>query len=143
MIKYTLVLAFSNDLESIALIEKQSPAWQKGKLNGIGGKFEETDKSIKDCAIREFEEETGVLLEKQNLYYIGENYGNTYSVDVFTIKTDKIFQCKTIEKEVVKILKLDDLKTQKTIDNVPILIDLAKHFHTSTVFQEFRLIYNF
>lgn len=28
---------FSPDCQSVALIEKNSPSWQKGSLNGIGG----------------------------------------------------------------------------------------------------------
>ena len=48
-----------NKSRSVALIEKQRPEWQKGKLNGIGGKVEDKESSI--CAmIREFDEETGV-----------------------------------------------------------------------------------
>lgn len=34
----------------------------KGILNGFGGKVEELDKSIRDAAVREFAEETGITL---------------------------------------------------------------------------------
>ncbi len=37
---YVVGFLFSADMESVALIEKQKPEWQRGFLNGIGGKVE-------------------------------------------------------------------------------------------------------
>lgn len=46
--------------DNVLLIEKQRPEWQKGRLNGVGGKIEpgEADSS---AMIREFAEETGLM----------------------------------------------------------------------------------
>ena len=43
----------------VALIKKNKPHWQAGKLNGIGGKVEGTDLTRYTAMEREFEEETG------------------------------------------------------------------------------------
>jgi 8-oxo-dGTP diphosphatase len=51
---------FSEDLQWVALIRKAKPEWQKGRLNGIGGKIEKDESPIAAQA-REFQEETGYL----------------------------------------------------------------------------------
>lgn len=38
--EYVLGFVFNKDLKRVLLIRKQKPEWQKGKLNGIGGKIE-------------------------------------------------------------------------------------------------------
>lgn len=56
---YTCAFAFSRDGNHVLLIEKDKPEWQKGLLNGIGGKVEQGE-SIVDATLREFQEETGM-----------------------------------------------------------------------------------
>lgn len=58
---FTCTFAFSHTGEHVLLIRKARPEWQKGYLNGIGGKFEPGDRSVIDCTIREFREETGLF----------------------------------------------------------------------------------
>ena len=55
---YVLGFAFTTD-GRVALIQKKRPAWQAGRLNGIGGKVEGTEHSAA-AMVREFREETGV-----------------------------------------------------------------------------------
>ncbi len=38
---YVVTFLFTPDLQKVWLIEKQKPEWQKGCLNGIGGKIED------------------------------------------------------------------------------------------------------
>lgn len=52
---------FDPELKRVALIRKAQPAWQKGLLNGIGGKMEESDGHFAITNIREFKEETGMV----------------------------------------------------------------------------------
>ena len=58
-----LGFVFSGDKRSpyVALIEKDHPEWQKGKFNGIGGKKESGETSL-DAMVREFREESGLLV---------------------------------------------------------------------------------
>lgn len=55
---YTAGLLFSYDLSAVALVTKQRPDWQAGKLNAIGGRTEPGESPI-ETQIREFREETG------------------------------------------------------------------------------------
>lgn len=48
--------------DEVVLIRKTKPAWQRGRLNGVGGKIEPDEKTI-DAMIREFTEEAGVVVE--------------------------------------------------------------------------------
>ena len=43
----------------VLLIEKKNPAWQAGKLNGVGGKVEENELPL-EAMVREFHEEVGI-----------------------------------------------------------------------------------
>jgi 8-oxo-dGTP diphosphatase len=55
---YVVGFMFRHEFAEVALIRKARPAWQKGKLNGIGGKVEEGE-SPYSAMCREFKEETG------------------------------------------------------------------------------------
>jgi len=59
--KFTAGFLLTNDLSWVALIEKQRPAYLKGKLNGIGGHMEPGETPLQ-CQIREFREETGMTV---------------------------------------------------------------------------------
>lgn len=48
------------DRDSVLLIQKNKPAWQKGKWNAIGGKIEGGE-TPEDAMVREFREETGLF----------------------------------------------------------------------------------
>jgi len=49
---------FNRHGDAVVLIEKKKPDWQKGLLNGVGGKIEVMESPI-DAMVREFKEETG------------------------------------------------------------------------------------
>jgi len=51
---------FSADREEVVLVEKIRPDWQRGRLNGVGGKMEPSDASPAAALTREFEEEAGL-----------------------------------------------------------------------------------
>lgn len=62
MTEYVLGFAFSHDYanyDRVMLIRKTKPDWQKGKLNGVGGKIEAGETPHRAMA-REFEEETSL-----------------------------------------------------------------------------------
>lgn len=52
---------FSDDRRQVVLIRKKKPAWQAGKLNGVGGKINQGE-GARPAMVREFEEETGILV---------------------------------------------------------------------------------
>ena len=55
---YVVGFLFRYGGDEVALIRKTKPAWQKGLLNGVGGKIE-FDEHPLTAMIREFEEEAG------------------------------------------------------------------------------------
>lgn len=52
---------FNDDATEVVLIRKNRPEWQAGRLNGVGGKVEEGDRSHHHAMAREFCEETGFV----------------------------------------------------------------------------------
>lgn len=48
--------------KAVALVRKERPEWQKGMLNGVGGKVRQGETPYA-AMVREFHEETGVHLE--------------------------------------------------------------------------------
>jgi 8-oxo-dGTP diphosphatase len=57
---YVAGFAFTPDARQVALVRKARPAWQAGRLNGIGGKLEPGETPLA-AMVREFREETGVV----------------------------------------------------------------------------------
>ena len=123
---YVLGFAFTPD-GRVALIQKKRPAWQAGKLNGIGGKVENTEDSTAAMR-REFREETGVDIPVQAWQFRGRMFGENWSVFVYTCTLEIIKNARTMEDERVFLIYLDDLETitEKCIENVDALIQLCR-----------------
>lgn len=123
MQEYVLGFMFDENLDYVALIEKQNPEWQRGKLNGIGGKVEIGETPF-DAMVREFEEETGVLSYNW-IYSLTMYEENEFNVYVYYAFDDSIHDVRTVEKETVRIFDVDfdfcEIKA-KSISNVPWLI---------------------
>jgi len=66
MQEYVCGFCFDERLKRVVLIEKAQPAWQAGRLNGVGGKVEPGETAA-DAMAREFEEEAGVFIQAQTL----------------------------------------------------------------------------
>lgn len=95
--KYVVGFMFDERDESLLLIEKQNPEWQRGKLNGIGGKIE-AGETPEDAMAREFHEEVGFHHDAVNwtlgIHLIGPDY------EVFFFKTVGCTRlAKWVEKE--------------------------------------------
>ena len=65
---YTLIFLISNDKDREVLLLKRKTEPAKGKLTGVGGHIE-FDENKYQCAVRELQEETGIITDKLN--YIG------------------------------------------------------------------------
>lgn len=65
MKKYVLGFLFSRDFTRVVLIKKNRPSWQADKLNGIGGKVEDSDTSSLAAMIREFREACNTMTSEE------------------------------------------------------------------------------
>ena len=124
-IYYVVGFLFSEDRTKVALITKNKPEWQKGLLNGVGGKIEQNEKAI-DAMVREFQEETGVLLDTKDWrQYLWLSKLNKWHITIYKSFNNKIFDVKTTTSEEIAIYNISDLLTLKTISNIPWLIYMA------------------
>lgn len=129
--KYVLGFAFDWKREHIVLIHKERPEWQKGKLNGVGGKVEKEDSCIHEAMVREFFEETGVPTRKDDwTHYATMSFDNDIMtgsavIYVFRMRHNEIMQCSTCEDEVVEIIPISDIYNRQLMHNLHILIPLA------------------
>ena len=127
MTKYVCGFMFNEDLSQVALIVKNKPEWQKGVLNGIGGKIEIGESGL-DAMIREFKEETGLHYEDwrpllslreddwQVLFFFAK-CPHQHFADIDT----------TTDEEVLKA-NMDYLPSLATIDNLQWLVPMAEYF---------------
>lgn len=70
VVRYVVGFAL-DEVGRVALIKKNRPEWQAGKLNGIGGHVEEGEHPL-DAMRREFREETGADLDGWDLFVVME-----------------------------------------------------------------------
>jgi len=73
--QYSLGFMFDEDYSRVIVVEKLKPEFQKGLINGVGGKFEDLDSNAWGCMTREFFEETGALTHSFDWSYIGNFHG--------------------------------------------------------------------
>lgn len=105
-------------------MEKTHPEWQKGKLNGIGGKMEEGETVI-GCMAREAEEETGLKTKENDWQHFATVFETGAQVDFFGLihHGDKN-QVKTTTDEVVSWYPATNLP-KNAITNVFWLVPMA------------------
>ena len=111
-----------DDKGNVALIRKNRPAWQSGRLNGIGGQIEPGETPL-EAMRREFKEEAGCDgLEWRN---VGLVWGNSYNLFVFSARS-RTAQPGTMTDEEVAWYSVKDLPDD-TLRNLAWLIPLADY----------------
>lgn len=135
MKSYVVGFMFNDDLSRVALIRKTHPAWQAGKMNGIGGILEEEERS-REGMVREFEEETGLKTSTLRWRHFADmsgvnNDGQEFFIDFFAT-FGKLDHLKTVTEERIELVSVIDVNPRRAdmIDNLPWLIGLARdHLH--------------
>lgn len=125
---YVLGFAFDREMERVLLIEKTKPAWQAGKLNGIGGKVESYDSSYEDAICREFQEEAGLFIHPEEWKRYATLQGEGFTVAVFFTKIhlQTMRRARSMTEEEVGMYSTRvGLRSLGAISNVPALIELA------------------
>lgn len=122
---YVVGFMFSPNYEQVALIRKQRPPWQKGLLNGIGGKME-GDEVGHDAMIREFREETGCETPKTQWKHFASIVQSNYAVQFF-VATGNLDGLQSTTDETIVILNVKNVVTMPalSLDNIPWLVLLA------------------
>ncbi len=125
--KYVVGFMFNEGLKEVALILKEKPEWQKGLLNGVGGKVENGERE-RMAMVREFEEETGLKTYVTDWTEYVRLIGYDYDIHFYyAITKDKQFnEIKTCESESIKKISTCNIESYKTIYNVQWLIPMAK-----------------
>lgn len=117
------VAGFLFDGYQVALVVKNRPSWQAGRMNGIGGHIE-AGETAREAMAREFREETGcsdrILWKKfavlsgsdfvVNFFY---SYGNTSKL-------------KTTTDEKIVVVPISEINVNNSIPNLTWLIPMAK-----------------
>lgn len=129
MKNYVVGFAKDNSTERVLLIEKKRPEWQQGKLNGIGGSIEDDETPI-EAMLREFKEETGMIVCKGNwrLFFILEDANDQWIVWFFVTEADIELSVQQTDEELVKVNIRNlssNMFTFTVIDNLHWLIPMA------------------
>ncbi|WP_034343629.1 NUDIX hydrolase [Deinococcus misasensis] len=128
---HVLGFLFDVDGSQVALIHKNRPEWQKGRLNGIGGKIEWGEHPL-EAMVREFQEETGLYLP------IWEHFatlrGGSFEVFCFVAHSRDIHQVQSCTDEHVEVFPVADLP-HHTLFNLKYLIPLALDRHLQRPIQ--------
>lgn len=103
---YVLGFAFTADKNRVLLISKNRPAWQKGLLNGIGGKMVPGELS-KYAMCREFFEETGIKSEPSDWRKFCLMHGADFNVHCFSMQDDRVLGYESCTDEPARLLPVN------------------------------------
>lgn len=131
--KYVLGFAFSEDRQEVLLLEKNRPEYQKGKLNGIGGKIRENETRAQAMK-RECMEECGLSLDwKEKALLKGPNF----IIHVFYTFSNDIYSFHQIEDEKLEIYNINKLHHLYTMDKVQYLIPFGLNENNAFLTTEY------
>lgn len=140
-VEYVLGFAFTPEWR-VALIEKTHPAWQAGKLNGIGGKIEKGEGFV-EAMRREFAEETGVRYDAWR--FAGLLHGTDWRAYVMTATSSDFHVVRTMTDEKVGLYPTGAVRTTYAVpnllDNVSALVTLCSAHPGDTTPPFFTLRY--
>lgn len=122
--EYVAGFLFSADREQVVLVEKINPEWQRGRLNGVGGKIEPTDASSSAAMIREFQEEVGIIVHEWEMFCQVKNRGNlTYFFRSFA--DGNLDHISGQEAEKISAYPVSELDGLNTMPNLGWLIPMS------------------
>lgn len=119
---YVAGFLFSEPGDKVALIKKNHPKWQAGKLNAIGGKLKDHEVPYK-AMVREFGEETGVQIESW-WHFLTLN-GKDWKVYFYRAFSDKVAKVRTNEDEEVSVIPVNEVRKHLLIPNLSWILPLA------------------
>lgn len=123
MVNYVVGFLFDESLDKVVLVRKRQPEWQRGRLNGVGGKVEPGE-THPQAMRREFLEEAG--LDIPNWDHFASQIGNWGTVAFFRAVGD-VTQVRTMEAEEIGVFWVEKLGCENVIANLTWLVPLARY----------------
>lgn len=113
----------------VALIKKNRPDWQKGRLNGIGGKVEPGELSD-EAMRREFREEAGEDFIDWRLFMVQQGVSETLYFYVGLARHDTLRRLRSVTDEEVGVYYFNDIvqvvdRRPDMVPNLPWELSLA------------------
>ena len=143
MKQYVCGFLFNKSLDSVLLIRKNRPKWQKGYLNGIGGLIESGEPPL-TAMKREFYEETGITIDRWEVTCQLNVIDKPEAIVVFyahVLKEETLYPfavSKTDEQ--LEEIKISELNLNKVIPNliwlIPLSIDAIKGYISPVTISE-------
>jgi len=137
--KYVVGFMMDPTLSKVVLIRKIKPEWQKGLINGVGGKIgDNIEGETPEQAIdREFKEEAGVEGLDWKPYL---TLTTPHSELHFFRAIGNVHRAQTRTGEFVSIYDIPDVMDRcDTIPNLRWCIQMARTFHFGERAQEFKV----
>lgn len=125
MDRFVVGFAYDNS-GRVLLATKNRPDWQRGCLNGIGGKIEERESPL-EAMRREGFEEAGVELDwhHKGVMKGTNNDGAEFECHIFYAYGDEVCRFQQREDEPLAMYSLDEINGKKIISNLTYLLPLG------------------
>lgn len=140
VVGYVVGFLFAEDREDpwVVLIEKARPEWQKGKLNGVGGKIEPGE-TPDEAMRREFREETG--LDVQGWRRFADLIGSQDHIVFFEARAPWVELTRVQNQDLtepVRVLQVSGMAFWPAVPNLRWLIPLAldPEMRATSIFHE-------
>ncbi len=120
--KYVAGFMFDEAKRRVLLIRKKNPPWQRGLLNGVGGKIEKDEEPLAAMR-RECREETTLVARADLWHPTVVLFGAKFCV-YFFYSVGPIDAAQSVTDEKVEVVAVDGLNTQQTIHNLRWLVPM-------------------
>lgn len=139
---YVVGFLFDDSGDKVILMEKNRPAWQRGRFNGVGGKIEQADRSTLEAMIREGIEEIGVSPEWTQFATVAYGF---HVLHFFAVRDQVAFMdARRVTDE--KIFRMSTMVPwrQRLIPNLNWLLPMARHhlFYERVISAEIKMMGN-
>ena len=112
---YVVGFRFDEARQQVVLIEKNRPEWQRGKLNGVGGKVEDLE-IPPEAMVREFEEEASLKTNQDDWEEMGRLEGDFGKLHVYK-SVGSLAGIKTNTDEIINIIPVNQIHSATNIVN--------------------------
>lgn len=137
-LNFVVGFLFNKAGSRVAMVQKNRPAWQAGKLNGCGGLIKDGE-SAGAAMVRECQEEMGAKTRVGDWRLVAVQQFPIGSCHYFSLFDDGAFQqAKTLTDEPVIYVHTDTLAGRNLVANANYLIPLC--LHADAAFSGSRLV---